>query len=753
MAAVINTNVQSLNAQRNLSSSQSSLATSLTRLSSGLRINSAKDDAAGLAISDRMSAQIRGLNQAVRNSNDGISLAQTAEGALSESGNILQRIRELAVQSANSTNSASDRQALNSEVNQLVSELDRIANTTSFNGLKLLDGSFTAQTFQVGADARQTINVNVGAATTDRIGINKVNSNNAVASDAITAATYSTTAVQTEARGGFSTAAGVTSALAAATPTQNLTIADTEGNSQTVALVAGSGLGGMNTALQTASNVGVTAGTVTYEAHSLEVSLSQTGDWDPAATADTYGLTIGNGTDSLALSVTATAAGFEADLTAAVSAFNLAGGKPAGITLSLDGTTLKINQDSTGTTDATTQITVTTAALGNGAGITTTIAGTNLATSAGAGDSYAQLAGGTLAFAEGDKIASLSSDGAGANNIFGTAANAEAVSALGNTATNANNVAAQQLTINGQVQEKVDIAAGADAKTIAAAINAVADKTGVQASARTTATLSDVSTAGVISFNLNGTDVSANVSDVNNLTNLADAINSQTSKTGVTAKLSVEKDAIELVAEDGRDIKIADFNNSSVDGTDVTSATMKVQGGIGDDKSGLATVLRDTNTTEGATDTDTDSTTIGGNVELKSAGGYFSVSSNKADDEGGLFSGAVDELQAGDLKSVNKIDISTVAGATDALDVIDGALSRINSIRADLGAVQNRFESTIANLNTSTENLSAARSRIRDTDFAAETANLTRSQILQQAGTAMLAQANALPNNVLSLLG
>ncbi|MDX9700832.1 MAG: flagellin domain-containing protein, partial [Rhodocyclaceae bacterium] len=178
MAQVINTNVPSLNAQRNLNTSQGALSTSLQRLSSGLRINSAKDDAAGLAISDRMTSQIRGLDQARRNSNDGISLAQTAEGALQESGNILQRIRELSVQSANATNSASDRLALNSEVNQLIAELDRIAGTTSFNGLKLIDGSYTAQTFQVGAFARETITVNIGAATSDRLGINKVASSN-----------------------------------------------------------------------------------------------------------------------------------------------------------------------------------------------------------------------------------------------------------------------------------------------------------------------------------------------------------------------------------------------------------------------------------------------------------------------------------------------------------------------------------------------------------------------------------------------
>ena len=168
MAAVINTNVVSLNAQRNLNSSQGALATSLQRLSSGLRINSAKDDAAGLAISERMSSQIRGLNQAVRNANDGISMSQTAEGALGEIGNNLQRIRELAVQSRNASNSASDRTALNNEVQQLKQEIDRVSSTTAFNGIKLLDGTFTNQAFQVGANVGETISISslVNAQTT-----------------------------------------------------------------------------------------------------------------------------------------------------------------------------------------------------------------------------------------------------------------------------------------------------------------------------------------------------------------------------------------------------------------------------------------------------------------------------------------------------------------------------------------------------------------------------------------------------------
>jgi flagellin len=170
MPAVINTNVASLNAQRNLNSSQSALQTSLQRLSSGLRINSAKDDVAGMAITERMTSQIRGLNQASRNANDGVSLAQTAEGGLAEVGNNLQRIRELAIQSANSTNSASDRTSLNAEVAQLLAEIQRVATTSQFNGQNILDGTFTAAQFQVGANANQTITASTGNSQTSALG-------------------------------------------------------------------------------------------------------------------------------------------------------------------------------------------------------------------------------------------------------------------------------------------------------------------------------------------------------------------------------------------------------------------------------------------------------------------------------------------------------------------------------------------------------------------------------------------------------
>jgi flagellin len=188
MSQVINTNIASLTAQRNLNTSQSSLQVSLQRLSSGLRINSAKDDAAGLAISDRLTTQINGLDQARRNANDGISLAQTAEGALGTSGDILQRIRQLAIQSANATNSATDRKTLNDEVNQLVQEVNRVAGTTTFNGLKILDGTYQGQQFQVGANANETIGVSVQGASSNDLQNNSLGLESNTAADGLGAA-------------------------------------------------------------------------------------------------------------------------------------------------------------------------------------------------------------------------------------------------------------------------------------------------------------------------------------------------------------------------------------------------------------------------------------------------------------------------------------------------------------------------------------------------------------------------------------
>jgi flagellin len=500
MAQVISTNLASLNAQRNLNTSQSDLATALQRLSSGLRINSARDDAAGLAISERFTSQINGLNQAVRNANDGISLAQTAEGALQESGNILQRIRTLAIQSANDSNSAADRKALQAEVSQLTSELNRIANTTTFNGKKILDGSFSSQKFQVGADANQTIDVTVAD--------------------------------------GRATALG-------------------------------------NYAYASTNNVA------------------------------TFGIEV------------------------------------------------------------------------------------------------ATAAGATLA---------------------------------------ANNFKAQAVTVSGSLGQSTisaaTLVAGSTARTIAAEVNNVTGSTGVTATARTTATIGALSAAGTFTFNLYGQNttavsVSAAVTSTADLTQLRDAINLQTGQTGITATGTGA--TLTLVQAEGYNI--------ALEGVIATgTATLDLTG-----SEGAAATL-------GAA-VGTDSSTVGGEVTFNSENA-FTVSSSVAGAAGGLFgsAAAANAGATGTLSAVGSVNISSQTGANSAISVLDAAINKLTSIRADLGAIQNRFGSTIANLSTTSENLEAARSRVRDTDFAAETAALTRGQILQQAGIAILAQANALPNGVLALL-
>ncbi len=489
MPQVINTNIASLNAQRNLNGSQSALEVSLQRMSSGLRINSAKDDSAGLAISDRMTAQIRGLNQAARNANDGISLAQTAEGALTEVGNNLQRLRELSVQAANSSNSSADRASLDAEATQLIAEITRVSSQTSFNGIVLLDGSFTSQSFQVGANANQTISVS--------------------------------------------------------------SIADARAT----------GLG---------SNILLAAGT-------------------------------------------------------------------------LMGTTKAVAAD---------------------------------------------LTGGNLVAVE-----------------------------AGLTVT----------TVNGGTTAAFGYAALADAKAIAAAINTNAASVGVTATATNTATLSALSAAGTVSFTLGGTStaaISAAVADPTDLTALMGAINGAAGTTGVTATFTstTAKNSLTLTSSDGSDISILNYANTSA----VVGDTLAFSG---------ATLVEGGN----------DSSLKIGSVSLSSTKGAITLAGHNAD---------VFNTANSTFSSVASMSLTGTTGANAqlAIAVLDAALGQISTSRGALGAYQNRFSSAIANLQTTSENLTASRSRILDADFAAETASLTRNQILQQAGMAMLAQANSLPQNVLALL-
>lgn len=507
MAAVINTNNVSLNAQRNLGTSQAALATSLQRLSSGLRINSAKDDAAGLAISDRMTSQVRGLDQARRNANDGVSLAQTAEGALATAGDMLQRIRELSVQSANATNSVTDRAALQSEANQLTAELDRLATTTQFNGQNLLDGTFGSVNFQVGANANQTI-----TATT----------------------------------GNFRTAA--------------------------------------------------------YGNYRIGASAANT--------------------------------------------------------------------------------------------------------SGGAGD----------------------------------LTNGSAVNAIGSSAAEASRIQGGTFTINGSAgTASVDVKQGDTAKNVASLVNARFGTTNVKAQARTEFDLTDLATGtGFIldvKSNNNATPVTisfatGNTANADGLAAAIKAFNDVSSTTGVTAQLNKAGSGVTLTNATGENISLS---NRSPNATLTAGGTQ------------LASVEESQNSGEGEAQP-----TMGvvgtGHLVLDSSKSFgLSNISNTTD----FFNNSAVSAQ---LQSVGQVDLSSVDGASRAIAQVDSALGAISDQRSSFGALQARFSSVINTLQVSGENVTAARSRILDTDFAVETANLTRGQILQQAGTAMLAQANQVPNGVLALL-
>ncbi|MBX9961172.1 MAG: flagellin [Burkholderiaceae bacterium] len=495
MASIINTNINSLSAQRYQGLSSSSLSTAIQRLSSGLRINSAKDDAAGLSISERFQAQIRGLNQAARNANDGVSLAQTTEGALKAASDILQRVRELAVQSANATNSASDRQAIQQEVGQLVAELDRIAVSTEFNGQKLLDGTFGTAQFQIGANANQTI-----VAATANARTNQYGNNRAVAQG-----------------------------------------------------VAGLQFG---PAIAYSSN-GVVAGTV---------------------------------------------------------------------------------------------------AIQGGQGIAT-----------------------------------------------------------------------------------VGYAGSASARDIAQLVNQQTSITGVRAEARTEVQLtfgapgaynlelrSDSTSVEAATFNLSAANTAEGLSAA------LSAINELSSKTGITASLNAAGNGILLNNTSGNNIMIGERT--------INAGTVTMQ--------------------KYARNESLDLVAVGGTVTMlpPNAGdfnyvisGYVSFDANQAFVLDASAGNAVADTNS-TLRRVADLDVTTAVKAADALRTVDSALAFVSGERAKLGALQSRFESTINNLAISSENLTASRSRIVDADFAAETAALSRAQILQQAGTAMIAQANQLPQGVLALL-
>lgn len=682
MAMNINTNVASLNAQRNLGASQSSLATSLQRLSSGLRINSAKDDAAGLAISTRMSAQINGLNQAASNANDGISMAQTAEGAMSQVGDLLLRMRDLAVQSANDSYSDTDRMSLQNEVDQLSAEIDRISGTTEFNGVKLLNGTALNRTFQVGANAGQTISFSINEVSTKSLALNSSSNLGDLNGGRISA---------TGAADGDLVINGVAVDFAAAS-------ADNSIKEFKDAINAVSGQTGVS-----ASAYNIVKG-------------------NAGATGVTSGLMItvdaANGTAGTAVTVDNSSSMSELvnNINKQVGGVTATIGTDGGLVLSND----------------------------NGGKITIsgTVGGSGLTSGGFEGYLSLKATGGkavTLSTASGTAASALnkfgfnsSSGNTGLTSSGVTSAagvDAAAVTTLLNTAQpsfDPTTVATDIMTINGVAVGKTASGSAADK---AVAINAISSQTGVKASAETKLYLNlnlDAATVGDIAINGTVVDLTAGTDvDVEDVVTKINASGLQ----GVIASVDQSTGRLLLTSNSGADI-VVENDPAAGAGTTITGAATSATASFTAVAAGQAIGARGSITLTGQ---DGATVRVDGNATGIAKFGLVG--------------------QGGNSEAVGgKLSITTTAGASQAITRIDDAIQNLATQRATMGAVQNRLTSTIANLQTSSENLSAARSRIQDTDFAAETAKMTRSQILQQAGTAMLAQANQLPQAVLSLL-
>jgi len=720
MSLVINTNVASLNAQRNLTTSQGGLATSLQRLSSGLRINSAKDDAAGLAIAQRFTTQINGLNQAARNANDAISLAQTAEGALGEYGNILQRVRELAVQSANATNSSSDRSALNGEASQLLQELARISSQTQFNGQNVLDGSLNNVQFQIGANANQTINVSVGNAQTNALGAYQyTNTANPVTGTALVSGDLTINGVNV----GTSTTGGadsIVTAINSVTPQTGVTASATSSivaaNAPTgsVALLTGDlvingtdigaigissydkGVQGAAVATQINLRTSTTGVTATANATTGALTLS-------SSTGKTISITSING--AAGASRVENVTGLELSGTAAsqnaTDALVLNGVKGVAVGTFAFSAVTTGNKFTVGTTSYTFDATKTTGAADGAGGFYVggsftddATLNTQLLDAINGTSNSASAAPGVIATSSGGTNITVTSKFAG---IEAVASNAIAnTSGTAVTAINNSSVAASG------IHENDAVTLGGVTYTFVKAASSGNNISLTNAGTGTQATL-QAATDLAAAINLNHT---------NKLTNITSGA---AANAGATGTLTVTSDLNGLPG------------NATVDAT----GTAAVAGRLTETHTDKADGSYTASTTYGVISLNSNTSyTIGGNNSTKA--GLSTASAT--------------------LNAISTVDISSVSGANTAISLVDGALDQVAKIRANLGALQNRFQSTINSVQSISENLSAARSRIQDADFAAETAALTRNQILQQAGTAILSQANSLPQSALQLL-
>lgn len=714
MPLVINTNVSSMNAQRQLVHSGNELSTAMERLSSGKRINTAADDAAGLAISNRMTSQIRGLNQAVRNANDGISLIQTAEGALDETTNILQRMRELAIQSANGIYDDANRLTLDAEVQQLIQELDRIAKTTTFNGQPLLDGSLGDVELQVGSQANQTIEISIQAMDSKTLGMGSVSVD--------------------------MLGAEITSALS------TLTLNETD------VLINGQSIGRFNGSTDTFQDLidGINTNVLGVEASgftSLEAKTVGDGVLEngnkleiTVQNADGSGNNVFNITDTKNMSElvekinTVTGGIISADVD---DLGQLLISNNSGSSIVVQG----IDADGAVTDEAAQLVEQATGfnvydptAATNSQGIQDSAEGQIVLTSKH-GDPITVSRGATGTVETLEALGFRESDDAGVMKGVG----------IGSTHA-ATSWSVGDLTINGVQIDNTDTAS---LQGKVNAINEQSAETGVVANAFATASI-DLSNADLTlmsansdSILINGVLVDLNLTSGNTSSDLVDAFNDNTDRTGVTAYLSGTRIILE---SDQGSIQLSSPSAGSIvdSGSALHGATIRSfianSSGTLTESAATATSAMALTIEAGLKLTSTDDSPIsielGNNVNPATIGLIEANSTAQ-----GRFGVAI-----------ASVTIDTAANAQKAIGVVDKALDAINEVRSQLGAANNRLDFTINNLLSVAENTAAARSRILDADFAAETAALSRAQVLQQASQAMLAQANAQSQQVLQLL-
>ena len=663
MALVVNTNVAALNAQRNLGVTNSRLGKSLERLASGLRINRSADDAAGLAIATKLNAQVRGLNQAARNANSAISLLQTAEGGINTVTNILQRLRELAVQSSSDDNTSADRANLSSEASNLVAEVTRIVNTSEYNSSRLLDGSFSGQFFQIGANFGQNITFSISDTRGSAIGN--------IAKQDFDIADGVTTAYNANLSTGEFTINAANVAATNATDDQYSVINLSSEQMlsiemSTMGIMVADGQAATSAAAATAAELDVK-----YQINGVSLSLN-------------FAVTVG--TNSAEVNIT-----------------SLDGGFVTGGSLAID-IVSAINNNASLT------------ALNIGARVVDTSG--YVIERTGGGDINAIVS--MYASIDGNVTSNVAVVDSASFTVVGLKDLVSGTSVVGNgfdlTA------ATGPTAYNGQ----------SSAISKAAAINSVSNSSGVIATVQANSVATTIITTGTIAAGdvyINGVDLGAvgTVLGSDSDATLATAINAVSTDTGVTAAVDSSTGVMTMTAADGRNITIT--TKEAAD-----SAIM----GLGTAHSGTTFIYRSE-----VRLTDNAAISLAGTL-----GDLYGASAGATTKT----TAVANTVALDTTQNVAAVDISTRSSAQDAILILDSALDKVNNIRSSLGAVQNRMEFTIANLDIASENMAGAESRIRDADFAMETSSFTRNQIMVQAATAILAQANTMPQLALQLL-